>query len=66
MQYYIDELYAGCTQELNVLCSLLEQDKQSLPSCVGGEVLESYQKNTELLLRQLDSIKADLVKIFAD
>lgn len=64
MDYYIDELYAGCVSELNTLYQLLEQDKDELSSCVGGELLDAYRKNTDLLLQQLDGIQKDLRIIF--
>lgn len=44
MDYYIDELYAGCVSELNTLYQLLEQDKDELSGCVGGELLDAYRK----------------------
>ncbi len=64
MDYYIDELYEGCVSELNTLYQLLEQDKDELSGCVGGELLDAYRKNTDLLLQQLDGIQKDLRIIF--
>lgn len=64
MDYYIDELYEGCVSELNTLYQLLEQDKDELSGCVGGERLDAYRKNTDLLLQQLDGIQKDLRIIF--
>ena len=64
MDYYIDELYAGSVSELNTLYQLLEQDKDELSDCAGGELLDAYRKNTDLLLQQLDGIQKDLRIIF--
>lgn len=64
MDYYIDELYAGCVSELNTLYQLLEQDKDELSGFAGGELLDAYRKNTDLLLQQLDGIQKDLRIIF--
>lgn len=64
MDYYIDELYEGCVSELNTLYQLFEQDKDELSGCVGGELLDAYRKNTDLLLQQLDGIQKDLRIIF--
>lgn len=64
MDYYIDELYAGCVSELNTLYQLLEQDKDELSDCAGGELLDAYRKNADLLLQQLDGIQKDLRIIF--
>lgn len=64
MDYYIDELYAGCVSELNTLYQLLEQDKDELSDCAGGELLDAYRKKTDLLLQQLDGIQKDLRIIF--
>lgn len=64
MDYYIDELYAGCVSELNTLHELLEQDKDELSGCAGRELLDAYRKNTDLLLQQLDGIQKDLRIIF--
>ena len=64
MEYRIDELYAGCVGELNILYELLEQDQKELSDCLGGELLDAYRKNTGLLLQQLDGIQKDLRIIF--
>ena len=64
MDYYIDELYAGCVSELNTLYQLLEQDKDEQSDCAGGELLDAYRKTTDLLLQQLDGIQKDLRIIF--
>lgn len=66
MSNYIDELYAGCVEELNTLYGLLEQDKTELSDCLGGDLLDAYRKNTDLLLQQLDGIKKDLRIVFDD
>ena len=63
MDYYLEELYQKCAEELRVLYRLAEQDQEELSGCFGGEVLKASQKNAELLYRQLDSIKKDLVTI---
>ena len=62
--YYIDQLYADCVKEWNILHDLFEQDLQSLSGCVGGDLLPLYQRNAELLLRQLDEIQRDLKQIY--
>lgn len=60
----MDELYAACVREWNILREMFQEDQQSLSGCMGGEILEQYQKNTDLLLLQLDEIKKDLRRIY--
>lgn len=64
MSYHVDELYAKCVQEWNILHSMLEQDQQQLSGCIGGDLLPLYQKNTAYLLQQLDEIKMAFRQIY--
>lgn len=64
MTYRIDELYAECVQEWNILHGMLEQDQQRLSNCIGGDLLPLYQKNTAYLLQQLDEIQGILRQIY--
>lgn len=50
------ERYEACLYELACLRDLLEQDQKSLSGCLSGELLESYQKMTQLELEELDRI----------
>lgn len=63
MENYFDQLYAECIEEWDILYEMFQEDHQSLSSCVGGEILRQYQKNTECLLLQLDEIQKDLKRI---
>lgn len=60
----MDELYAACVREWNVLYEMIQEDQKSLSSCMGGEILQEYEKNADLLLLQLDEIQKDLKRIY--
>lgn len=62
----MDELYAECVREWNILYEMIQEDRKSLSSCMGGEILEQYQKNADLLLLQLDEIQKDLKRIYGE
>ena len=65
-QTVVDELYANCVQEWNILYEMLEQDQQELPRYLGGDILEHYRFNNTLLLQQLDKIQKCLKSVYAE
>lgn len=65
-QTVVDELYAYCVQEWNILYEMLEQDQQELSRYVGGDILEHYRFNNTLLLQQLDKIQKCLKSVYAE
>ena len=40
-----------CMAAAERLAGLLEEDRQDMPGCVGGEILLEYQRGTERALR---------------
>lgn len=60
----MDELYAACVREWNILYEMIQEDQKCLSSCMGGEILQEYQRNADLLLLQLDEIQKDLKRIY--
>lgn len=65
-QTVVDELYAYCVQEWNILYEMLEQDQQELSRYLGGDILEHYRFNNTLLLQQLDKIQKCLKSVYAE
>lgn len=65
-QTVVDELYAYCVQEWNILYEMLEQDQQELSRYLGGDMLEHYRFNNTLLLQQLDKIQKCLKSVYAE
>ena len=65
-QTVVDNLYAKCVQEWNILYEMLEQDQQELPRYLGGDILEHYRTNNALLLQQLDKIQKCLKSVYAE
>lgn len=44
---------------------LLEEDRQDVPGCVGGEILLEYQRGTERALRTVQELRSSLYKLQA-
>lgn len=59
----LEQLYAECVREWELLNAQLEEDLVDLSNCMGGEMLKECSHNTELLLMQMDEIRRGLKKI---
>ena len=54
-----------CMAAAERLAGLLEEDRQDMPGCVGGEILLEYQRGTERALRTVQELRSSLYKLLA-
>jgi len=63
------QLHRAISESVDLIQSLLrqlEQDRDAMPRCVSGEILEEYLKATDLAESRINDIKRRLLQLQAE
>lgn len=59
------EALEDCLKTVNRLEDLIKKDREDMPGCINGEVLEAYLQGLDAVQDTVDSLQTGLRKILA-